>query len=314
MDLESHSESVAIKASFILPSDFTWLMEKDGLIRCLRDHVKPSSVIFADPALLRHRITRHIFDLRSLWIGSVIRWSPAFPTVVAVSGRARWLAAWVKPLGTRHSSGRSRRLRNPKWPLPCLVSRVRLIGTFPPRRSWWWIRRRACRTCSHRWPSRRYNWWCLYRWWFDGWSGSWLLLQADRGSFIANWLSGWCFWRCSWSLYRRRMRRRRWHWCSCPWITTPGSLTGSGSAAFGIVMWGMSMRVSPQGRNTISTFSSLLSFVLIFLGAPVPFFAPFCLSFSCPYPHVFKDLQLSKNHQRRVPGAVRFTEPKILRN
>ena len=63
VDLESHSESVTIKASFILPSDFTGLMEKDRLIWRLRYHVKPSSVILADPALLRHRIARHIFDL-----------------------------------------------------------------------------------------------------------------------------------------------------------------------------------------------------------------------------------------------------------
>ena len=43
-DLKSHRESVTIKGSLILPSQFTRLMEKDGLIRRLRDHIKPSTI------------------------------------------------------------------------------------------------------------------------------------------------------------------------------------------------------------------------------------------------------------------------------
>ena len=38
-DLESHRECVTIKGSFILPSQFARLVEKDGLVWRLRDHI-----------------------------------------------------------------------------------------------------------------------------------------------------------------------------------------------------------------------------------------------------------------------------------
>ena len=87
-DLKSHRESVTIKGSLILPSQLTRLMEKDGLIRRLRNHIKPSTIILLDPALLWNSIARYIFDLRILWIVLIVRRPVILVAVIAASGRA----------------------------------------------------------------------------------------------------------------------------------------------------------------------------------------------------------------------------------
>ena len=252
-----------------------------------------------------------------LWIVSIIWWLPILPTVISVwwGTCGTWgLASGVEPLGSWHPTWRRWWFWNSVRTFARCINRFRhsRVLTLTPWWSWWWFRWRTCGSLSHRRPCLRCYWWCLNRWWTDGWSGCWMLLQADRGSFVANWLFGGCFWRCCRCSHRWRRRR---HWCSCPWVTTPGPFTGSWSAAFGIVMWGgMPVRVSPQRRNTVSALSSFFSFIFIFLSAPVPFFAPFRFSFFGSYSHIFKDLQLGENHKWRMPCAVRFTEPKILRN
>ena len=87
LGLQAHSEIVTVEIQFVPPSELTGLMIEYGLIRCLRNKVKPRSVVFLNPTLSRHPVTRDVFDIRGTRIHSVIGWL-IIVTVITVSGRA----------------------------------------------------------------------------------------------------------------------------------------------------------------------------------------------------------------------------------
>ena len=116
LGLQAHSEIVTVKTQFVPPSELTGLMKENGLIRCLRDHVKPRSVVFLDPTLSGYLVPWDVFYLSGIGIHSIVRQLIIAVTVITVSGRAG-SCSLVKPLRTRHSGWRRRRLRYVDWPL-----------------------------------------------------------------------------------------------------------------------------------------------------------------------------------------------------
>ena len=57
LGLQAHSEIVTVEVQFVPPSELTGLMKEHGLIRCLRNKVKPRSVMFLYPTLPRYLVT-----------------------------------------------------------------------------------------------------------------------------------------------------------------------------------------------------------------------------------------------------------------
>ena len=110
LGLQAHSEIVTVKTQLVLPTVFTCLMKENRLIRCLRDHVEPRSVVFLDPTLSGYLVPWDIFYLSGVGIYSVVRRLIKAVTVITVSGRAG-SCSLVKPLRTRHSGWRRRRFR-----------------------------------------------------------------------------------------------------------------------------------------------------------------------------------------------------------
>ena len=115
LGLQAHSEIVTVETQFVPPSELTGLMKENGLIRCLRDHVKPRSVVFLDPTLSGYLVPWDVFYSSGVGIYSVVRRLIIAVTVITVSGRAG-SCSLVKPLRTRHSGWRRRRLRYVDWP------------------------------------------------------------------------------------------------------------------------------------------------------------------------------------------------------
>ena len=87
LGLQAHSEIVTVEIQFVPPSELTGLMIEYGLIRCLRNKVKPRSVAFLNPTLSRYLVTWDVFDIRGTRIHSVIGWL-IIVTVITVSRRA----------------------------------------------------------------------------------------------------------------------------------------------------------------------------------------------------------------------------------
>ena len=88
LGLQAHSEIVTVETQLILPTVFPGQMKENGLIRCLRDHVKPRSVVFLDPTLSGYLVPWDVFYLSGIGINSVVRRLIITVTVIAVSGRA----------------------------------------------------------------------------------------------------------------------------------------------------------------------------------------------------------------------------------
>ena len=88
LGLQAHSEIVTVETQFVPPSELTGLMKENGLIRCLRDHVKPRSVVFLDPTLSGYLVPWDVFYLSGIGINSIVRRLIITVTVIAVSGRA----------------------------------------------------------------------------------------------------------------------------------------------------------------------------------------------------------------------------------
>ena len=73
LGLQAHSEIVTVKTQFVPPSELTGLMKENGLIRCLRDHVKPRSVVFLDPTLSGYLVPWDVFYISGIRIHSIVR-------------------------------------------------------------------------------------------------------------------------------------------------------------------------------------------------------------------------------------------------
>ena len=72
LGLQAHSEIVTVKTQFVPPSELTGLMKENGLIRCLRNYVKPRSVVFLDPTLSGYLVPWDVFYLSGVGIYSVV--------------------------------------------------------------------------------------------------------------------------------------------------------------------------------------------------------------------------------------------------
>ena len=116
LGLQAHSEIVTVETQLILPTVFPGQMKENGLIRCLRNHVKPRSVVFLDPTLSGYLVPWDVFYLSGIGIHSIVRRLIIAVTVITVSGRAG-SCSLVKPLRTRQAGWRRRRLRHVDWPL-----------------------------------------------------------------------------------------------------------------------------------------------------------------------------------------------------
>ena len=97
LGLQAHSEIVTVKTQLVLPTVFTCLMKENRLIRCLRDHVEPRSVVFLDPTLSGYLVPWDVFYSSGVGIYSVVRRLIIAVTVITVSGRAG-SCSLVKPL------------------------------------------------------------------------------------------------------------------------------------------------------------------------------------------------------------------------
>ena len=146
LGLQAHSEIVTVKTQLVLPTVFTCLMKENRLIRCLRDHVEPRSVVFLDPTLSGYLVPWDVFYSSGVGIYSVVRRLIIAVTVITVSGRAG-SCSLVKPLWTRYSGWRRRRLRYVDRPFSGRLPLLSLLWSLSPRR--WslrrsrWIRRRS---------------------------------------------------------------------------------------------------------------------------------------------------------------------------
>ena len=87
LGLQAHSEIATVETQFVPPSELTGLMKEYGLIRCLRNKVKPRSVVFLYPTLPRYLVTWNVLDIRGTRISSVIGWL-IIVAVITVSRRA----------------------------------------------------------------------------------------------------------------------------------------------------------------------------------------------------------------------------------
>ena len=63
LGLQAHSEIVTVETQFVPPSELTGLMKENGLIRCLRNKVKPRSVIFLNPTLSWYLVPWDLFPM-----------------------------------------------------------------------------------------------------------------------------------------------------------------------------------------------------------------------------------------------------------
>ena len=151
LGLQAHSEIVTVKTQFVPPSELTGLMKENGLIRCLRDHVKPRSVVFLDPTLSGYLVPWDVFYLSGVGIYSVVRRLIIAVIVITRYGRAG-SCSLVKPLCTRYSGWRRRRFRYVDRPFSGRLPLLSLLRSLSPRR--WslrrsrWIRRRSWLLCT----------------------------------------------------------------------------------------------------------------------------------------------------------------------
>ena len=140
LGLQAHSEIVTVETQFVPPSEFTGLMKENGLIRCLRNHVKPRSVVFLNPTLSGYLVPWDVFYIRGMRIHSIVRRLIIVVTVITVPGRAG-SCSLVKPLRTRHAGWRRRRLRYVDWPFSGCLPLFGLLRSLSPRRwslRWTW--------------------------------------------------------------------------------------------------------------------------------------------------------------------------------
>ena len=140
LGLQAHSEIVTVETQLVLPTVFPGLMKENRLIRCLRDHVKPRSVVFLDPTLSGYLVPWDVFYISGIRIHSIVRRLIVVVTVITVPGRAG-SCSLVKPLRTRHAGWRRRRLRYVDWPFSGCLPLVGLLRSLSPRRwslRWTW--------------------------------------------------------------------------------------------------------------------------------------------------------------------------------
>ena len=70
-------------------------MKENGLIRCLRDHVKPRFGVFLDPTLSGYLVPWDVFYISGIRIHSIVRRLIVVVTVITVP--SFWLFASVRP-------------------------------------------------------------------------------------------------------------------------------------------------------------------------------------------------------------------------
>ena len=126
LGLQAHSEIVTVETQLVLPTVFPGLMKENGLIRCLRDHVKPRSVVFLDPTLSGYLVPWDVFYISGIRIHSTVRRLIVVVTVITVPGRAG-SCSLVKPLRTRQAGWRRRRLGHVDWPLSSRLPLLSLL-------------------------------------------------------------------------------------------------------------------------------------------------------------------------------------------